>query len=379
MRIICANILVLIGVAALLEGLASLALLGRNVVFAPKARRLARQYYTQYDSELGWVNKADINVADVYGPGGNVKINVQGFRSDHRISDAVPRGKTRIICSGDSYTFGYGVDNAYAWCELLARLNPGIEAVNLGGDGYGIDQAFLRYKKQTASIDHQLHVFAFITDDFYRMLSNNFFGYGKPVLRLENNGLRVSNVPVPEPDHKPILLRQLAQEAQHLRILEGIARLLRKSGGVFTEKTPEIAKPTATQAQRDEIARALFHKILEDLTATGRQRGVPLVLVYLPTIWELEKRPFPGWSSYHQWEMFLKQESDALGAQFINLFETFESLTVGEMVSLFIPEGQLPYPEGSFHLNEAGNALVARVIHERLKLGPTRSKLQAVD
>ena len=195
--IVAGNILILAVLLALVEGLASYGLFLRDMQDPPKTKAPARQFYAKYDPDLGWVNKPNLDIVDVYGPGGDVKTNVQGFRNDHNIETAVPLGKGRILCSGDSYTFGYGVDNAHTWCQLLAKLEPRLEAVNLGGDGYGSDQAFLRYKRQAATIDHQVHFFAFITDDFYRMLADSFLGYAKPLLEIENGKLAVKNVPVP--------------------------------------------------------------------------------------------------------------------------------------------------------------------------------------
>ena len=51
----------------------------------------------------------------------------------------MPPGKTRIICSGDSFTLGFGVDNEHTWPQQLAARNANLETVNMGQGGYGAD------------------------------------------------------------------------------------------------------------------------------------------------------------------------------------------------------------------------------------------------
>ena len=61
-------------------------------------------------------------------------------------------------------------------------LDPRLETLNMGQGGYGVDQAYLWYKRDAAKFEHQVHLLAFITDDFVRMQSDRFRGYGKPVI-----------------------------------------------------------------------------------------------------------------------------------------------------------------------------------------------------
>ena len=73
--------------------------------------------------------------------GARVRINAEGFRDDE-IAPSKPPGALRILCLGDSSTFGYGVtpDETYpAWLERsLARRFPGrrVEVINAGVPGW---------------------------------------------------------------------------------------------------------------------------------------------------------------------------------------------------------------------------------------------------
>ncbi len=112
-RIIVINVVVLCLILFIIEGIANYVLMAHDVV---KHHRLAEQRHTQYDPDLGWVNKPNIYIPDMYGRGVYLKTNSQRFRNNHDFETAVPKGKYRIICSGDSHTLGYGVDNDHTWC-----------------------------------------------------------------------------------------------------------------------------------------------------------------------------------------------------------------------------------------------------------------------
>jgi len=361
--VIAGNILVLGLLLALIEGLASYALLLRDLRDVPKTASLARQHYAKYDPDLGWVNKPDLDLPDVYGPGGYVKTNAQGFRSDHTIQSSVAPGQVRIFCSGDSYTFGYGVANSDTWCEKLARFEPHFEAVNIGGDGYGVDQAYLRYKRQALALEHQIHFFAFITDDFYRMLADSFLGYAKPFLKIENDRLVVRNVPVPARGGYAPRLGHLIEQMKSLRTFEFIRRLRHK---IVQQGANDVTEAGLSQKQRDDKAQELLRQIFADLKKAAAEREIRLVLVYLPTIWELENRPLPGWSGHPQWSEFLNGEARRQDIPFIDVFERLAKVPHDTMVQMFIPEGKLPYPEARFHLNERGNEAVAEIIYDRV-------------
>ena len=328
-------------------------------------KSLAKRTHTKYDPELGWVNESKIYLPDIYGPGVYLKTNAQGFRNDNDVGSAVPAGKIRVICSGDSFTHGYGVDNGHTWCARLSAFNDRLETVNMGEDGYGVDQAYLLYKRNAAGIEHQLHIFAFITDDFYRVLSESFLGYAKPVLELRDGALAVKNLPVPKRDYYFPWITQNIETLKTLRTFVFVDKIAHKMGFAAAGNSKKLS-----QAERDEKARRIAHKIFEDLKRLNEAHVSRLVLVYLPTVFEIEGRPLPGWTAPEDWAKFLAGESRTLGVPFINLFPEFQSFPRATEAGLFIRKGQLPYPEAEGHLTNAGNELVARVLYHRLRSQP---------
>jgi hypothetical protein len=130
--LIAGNIVVFGLILVVVEGFASYMLAVRDIM---TAYPLAERRHTKYDPELGWVNEASVHIPDMYGPGIYLRTNSEGFRNNHDFDTAVPNGKYRIVCSGDSFTLGYGVDNDHTWCHRLTALDPRLETVNMGQGG----------------------------------------------------------------------------------------------------------------------------------------------------------------------------------------------------------------------------------------------------
>jgi len=355
------NIVIFSLVLVVVEGLASYALTFRGIM---TTYFLAERQHTKYDSVLGWVNEKNVDIRDMYGPGVYLRTNSQGFRNNHDFETAVPEGKYRIVCSGDSFTLGYGVDNDHTWCHLLGTFDPRLETLNMGQGGYGVDQMYLWYKRDGAKFEHQVHLLAFITDDFERMQSDTFLQYyGKPLIDIENGKLVVKNVPVPRWPYKHSWLTENA--LPNLRRLHTV-ELLERVGSRL--RFADTRSPTASEKERIERVKNVLVKIFEDLKRFNAEPSNKLVLVYFPTPYELQ-------GGSQEWIKFIEKESQDLGIPLINVLSTFRSLPPSQALSMLIPEGQLNYPYAAGHLNDEGNKFVAEVIYQELKNDPAISPM----
>lgn len=65
-----------------------------------------------------------------------VIVNKQGFRATQDVE--IPKKKQRVLCVGDSYTFGPYLPNHDTYPALLNKINPEVEAINAGICGYTI-------------------------------------------------------------------------------------------------------------------------------------------------------------------------------------------------------------------------------------------------
>jgi len=343
-----------------LEGIASVFSAFRETA---ESRPLAERLHTKYDRELGWVNLPNVYRPNMYGPGKYLRTNSQGFRNNVDFPTQIPPGKTRIICSGDSHTLGYGVDNDHTWPQLFAARASNIETVNMGQGGYGADQVYLWYKRDGAVLDHDIQILAVTPPDFHRMQVASFRGYGKPVVSLENGRLVTKNVPVPM--YLKMWSPRLARAGDTLSNLQ-TTHLLRK-----ILKLDANAPVAEKQKARDQETTQVLALMLDDLAATNRAKQSTLVLVYLPT------RPEYADPMEAYWRKFMSDYAQQRGVLFLDLADDFKGLPAQELDKLFIAKGAVDFPGATGHYTEAGNALVADLIYRGLLSNPeTAAKLQ---
>ena len=335
--------LVLVFIAC--EGLSSLILLIHGFTSDFNSGPISRTH-VKYDKELGWINKPNLNIPDMYGPGISFQTNSLSHRGKRELKAAVPDSKIRIVCIGDSFTLGTGVDDDHTYPQLLMQIDNRFETVNLGEAGYGIGQAYLRYLREYTKLDHDVLVFAFIHDNIRRMRLNRFGGYGKPLLTIDNKRIMVKNVPVPR---KGYILPFLTHNRDKIFSLRSI-QLLRKFFGKF-RSSPEsqfVTPDSKTSTENDETMELLM-TIFEELIELCRVKDRQALFVYLE---EPEKK------NIEPWEKLLLAEARRRGIPLLDLTEAFRKLPKFKRAGLFDPKW--------YHYNSEGNKFVAERIHEEV-------------
>ncbi|HUK33766.1 MAG TPA: hypothetical protein VLV86_07645 [Vicinamibacterales bacterium] len=341
LKIAILNAAAVVSLVVVIEGGISLFLFLRDItVMAWEAAP-----YSDYDPELGWIAKPGVSLPDFWGKGIGIRTNSQRFRNAMDIAPAVAAGKTRVICSGDSFTFGDGVDTTQTWCQQLAQHDSRLEPVNLGQGGYGTDQAYLRFLRDAKPLQHQIHLLAFIDDDFHRMQSDAFLGFSKPVLRLESGSLKVGNVPVPRTSTSHPWLQAVPRAFSETRTAVLVTRIVKKYGRGDSNTAP-------ASADRDAETKAVLRAMFADLKRVNAKKGSTLILVHLPTLNEL--------SGLDPWNAFLRQTAQEQQIPLIDLCGAFQSRTDGR--SLFLLQGT-----AGGHYNAEGHAFVADEIAKYLE------------
>jgi hypothetical protein len=102
-----------------------------------------------------------------FGPDGRVdyRINTLGFRGAD-MSLEKPAGMRRILCLGDSFTFGEGVREEDAWPQRLRRsLGPSTQVINAGVQGYDFDHEALYLLLYGRKLHPDVVVIAFFMND----------------------------------------------------------------------------------------------------------------------------------------------------------------------------------------------------------------------
>jgi hypothetical protein len=341
------NVLILLAI----EGLAStVTVIG---IAIERMRPLGERVHTRYDPDLGWVNVPNLSIADLYGPGASFHTNAQGFRNRTAIGEAVPPGRLRLVCSGDSFTLGYGVSDEQAWCNHLESIDPRIEPVNMGQGGYGIDQAYLWYTRDGLKFRHDLQVFAFISVDFGRMRDSAFLGYPKPVLAIESGRLVTRNVPVPARSEWLVKGRELVRTVASFRTVQLLQSWLAKPQsrqGAGGEPGGESSDPL----------RLVVAGVFEALRDVHRERGSVLVLVYLPM-----QADYSG-QQPDTWRRFVREQAERDEVPFVDLVEDLRTIPVRDIDRYFIQPGEPAFGRGAGHYSAVGNDFIARALYRKL-------------
>jgi hypothetical protein len=303
---------------------------------------VAENRHTIYDPAVGWVNKSDITIPDMYGKGN--ALTVRSDRSRMTSFPKSPSGK-RMICSGDSFTLGYGVSDDEAWCSLLSE--SGFETANLGQGGYGVDQSYVWYEQYAKTHPHDLHLAAFTLYDFSRVFSPSFLGVGKPYFRMERGELKNRNIPMPPPQPLGRFLAVHRESFQSLHLYTLITHFTRPND---TNPVPEN--------EQEEIIATLISKMRQ---ATVENHAT-FILLLLPTPPDyLDRDPY---EKRKEQLMALAERGQFL---FLDVGETLFLSDQTAYDALFIPKGVMPYNGSGGHYTEEGNRKVAAIVAEFLK------------
>ena len=77
-----------------------------------------------------------------------------GAREIEPTTWTVPSGMIRWLLLGESFAHGSGLPTDQVWANVLEASAPSLDIVNLAVDGYGMGQAYLRYKSLPLRLEH---------------------------------------------------------------------------------------------------------------------------------------------------------------------------------------------------------------------------------
>jgi hypothetical protein len=162
-----------------------------------------------YDPDLGWVPRPNSQSRnELY------HYNSMGIRSAPSEYSITPQqGVLRIALFGDSYTHGDDVTFENSWGYYLENnlRENGIQAevINFGVSGYGMDQAFLRWRKLGQKYSPDIVILGFDAENVNRNVNlvrviykpKTGLPLSKPRFIFDKEGLQVINVPAILPEN----------------------------------------------------------------------------------------------------------------------------------------------------------------------------------
>ena len=149
-----------------------------------------------FSPTLGWALRPSVRTD-------RVTSNSQGLRGGREYATEPGPGIRRVLCVGDSFTFGAGLlDEQTMPARLEVALNgdrpPRWEVLNFGVEGYGTDQQWLYFADRGLRYKADIVVLSFFELNLERNIMS-FRDYAKPYFALVDGRLVLRNVPVLSP------------------------------------------------------------------------------------------------------------------------------------------------------------------------------------
>ncbi len=161
--------------------------------FAPA--RQERGTFWQFDSLLGWSQipnvKAKFNHPEF---SVDVRINSKGLRDDEY--SYVRSDKNRALILGDSFAWGFGVDEKHRFSELLDSKLPNWEIINAGISGYSTVQQLLYFQNEGYKYEPDMVILLLFENDLVENTLETIYWHNKPYAVLEKEKVVIENLPV---------------------------------------------------------------------------------------------------------------------------------------------------------------------------------------
>lgn len=263
------------------------------------ARAAAQGSYLVFDDTLGWtVGRARRSRNGLY------LSSVEGLRSPRLGMTLADRSsRHRIALVGDSFTFGLEVPYADTWGSHLEHaLGPDWQVLNFGVDGYGVDQAVLRYERDVLSWNPEIVILGVINHDLRRTLGVYAFltfplaeiPFPKPRFVLRAGALEPLNLPLPppaelfdEPSIADLPFIDYDRTFQEHPAWEWERHFYHHSYAVRFLLSRFPRWPSLTATADDSALRAVNGALLARFVKLARRQGSTPIVVFFPGEWEL--------------------------------------------------------------------------------------------
>jgi lysophospholipase L1-like esterase len=172
-----------------------------------------RDRFWKYDSLLGWAHEpGQEGIFETPQFRTAVRINEKGLR-DSEHSYKRQNDIERILVLGDSFAWGYGVEESERFSQLLEET-LGVEVINAGVSGYSTDQELLWYENEGIKYETDLVILVMagndVSDNEQQLVSTIYY---KPKFVIEDGQLVLNGYPVPETSPQGKFVYSLSQRS----------------------------------------------------------------------------------------------------------------------------------------------------------------------
>ncbi len=248
-------------------------LLCRLVMPSWQPARGERAIFWRYDPHLGWSHRPNQH-GRFAGPHWNVTVrhNAHGLR-DVEHDYANPTGTPRLLILGDSYGWGFAVEQDEIISARLAEELQNWEVINGSVSGYSTDQQWLWYRRDGHRYGPDWVLLLICRNDIAGNAKGYYHDHNKPRFFLEDGKLELARVPVPRSTLYERVRNWLVGRTY---LGNGIRRVewQLRTGGLC----PSAEELLKTDAERFEITRSILAAFAREL----RSQYVAFGLVLIP-------------------------------------------------------------------------------------------------
>ena len=214
----------------------------------------------EHHPQLGHVLKSNLDgVRDC--KRGTVHSNSTGLRGTREYAYHKAPGTVRVLTIGDSFTFGSCVRDEETFSARLEQRGR-CEVINMGVQGYGTDQIYLRYLLEGRKYGADYVVYGFYEDDLRRNRLS-FRTYIKPVYVPRGDGLKLTGTPIEHP--------RAYRDGTRLRLLN------------YLEIYHDWIRDESLSRRNDLVTDRLHDALIDAI----KKQGARPVLVFLPKLEEV--------------------------------------------------------------------------------------------
>jgi lysophospholipase L1-like esterase len=337
------------------------ALVNRSHPQHPRTPRTNEWAFFEYDDVLGWRNRPgargwfEIPDSSTY-----VRISSEGLRD---LLHGRKTGRYRILVLGDSFVWGFGVEDEHRVTNRLQqRLGQSVEVINAGVSGWGTDQELLYLRKTGRLFEPDLVVLVLGLEDLENIHNSVEYTYPKPYFSIRGGALELCNVPVPK--RNTAWTTRFGVQPQHRRAptsavtenpgaLYQAHRFLRHHFYTYRFVSIRVARIVARRGwMANASADSLLKQILVAMRATCTQIGARLLLVPIPYNYHMAKTDDDRIK-----DAVLAAARDA-GIEYLDLWPLFRSQAAA---------GRGLYFEIDPHWNATGHEVAAEALASHLE------------
>lgn len=311
--------------------------------------------YATPDLQRGWRNKPNVHI-----PWGEpefstmVTHNSWGYRGPEITKERV-EGRFRIFALGDSFTYGVGVQDDETFSARLEQMDPTLELINAGVNGYGTSQELLVLRDEALAFQPDLVLVGFFWND-----AANTYLRGFPDFELENGEIRFTPQKEPETPQAtaaPPARRSLLRHSYAYRFLSDRIKMVRFHAKLALGVAIE---DTRLGSDQQDPAWELTLALLGELDRLAREGGANTLLVLIPdqvqvqkdwVITGLQPADYDVQERLHEW-------AAGSGVAVLDLLPGLAAEYARDPTPLYYRKDR--------HLNARGHAVAARLIYEEL-------------